>query len=97
MAPQGTALLAGHYSTELAEGAHERLRRSGFAGITSKPSPMGPLDLEDFDALVFRSGESGLLSVAAGGIAVWMSLAAVCGGRHGCLGGCLGVCGCFEL
>ena len=54
MAPQGTALLAGHYSTELAEGAHERLRRSGFAGITSKPSPKGPLDLEDFEALVFR-------------------------------------------
>ena len=52
--PQGTALLSGHYSTKLAEGAHERLRRSGFAGITSQPSPMGPLDLEDFDSLVFR-------------------------------------------
>lgn len=42
------------YSTEVGERAHERLRRSGYAGITSKPSPEGLLDLEDFDALVFR-------------------------------------------
>lgn len=52
--PQGTAVLTGHYSTQIGEGAHARLRRSGFAGISSRPPEEGPLDLEDFDALVFR-------------------------------------------
>jgi hypothetical protein len=52
--PPGTATLTGVFSTEVGEGAHERLRRSGYAGITTKPSQDGPLDLEDFDTLVFR-------------------------------------------
>lgn len=54
---QGTAVLAGEYSSALGEGADARLRRSGFAGITSRPQG-APMDLEDFDALVFRWVES---------------------------------------
>lgn len=34
---QGAAVLAGHFSTAVnEEGAHERLRRSGFCGMSSK-------------------------------------------------------------
>lgn len=50
---QGTAVLAGRYSSALGEGADARLRRSGFAGITSRAQGAA-MDLEDFDALVFR-------------------------------------------
>ncbi len=52
---QGTAVLSGIYSRAVGESAHSRLRRSGFAGMTSKPlEDPSRLDLEDFDALVFR-------------------------------------------
>ncbi len=68
---QGTALFSGVYSTEVGQGAHERLKRSGFAGISSVADPLGPLDLEDFDALVFRYSSStmvhmGVLDVQGG-------------------------------
>lgn len=48
-------MLSGTFSTAVGERAHARLRRSGFAGMTSKPvEDRAMLDLEDFDALVFR-------------------------------------------
>lgn len=48
-------MLSGIYSRAVGESAHSRLRRSGFAGMTSKPlEDPSRLDLEDFDALVFR-------------------------------------------
>ena len=47
-------MFSGRYSTQIGEGAHQRLRRSGFAGISSNPPEEGPMDLEDYDALVFR-------------------------------------------
>ncbi|GAB4817331.1 hypothetical protein N2152v2_004377 [Parachlorella kessleri] len=54
----GSAELCGQFSTQVAdEGAHERLKRSGFCGIHSKARVVeikGYLDLEDFDTLVFR-------------------------------------------
>lgn len=55
---QGTAVFSGRYSTQIGAGAHHRLRRSGFAGITSNPPPEGPMDLEDYDSLVFRCGRA---------------------------------------
>ncbi|KAI3426304.1 hypothetical protein D9Q98_008677 [Chlorella vulgaris] len=63
--PPGTATLTGVFSTEVGEGAHERLRRSGYAGITTKPSQDGPLDLEDFDTLVFRVRGDGRQYIAS--------------------------------
>lgn len=51
---QETAILSGNYSTVIPETAHARLKRSGFAGINSIAEPDTYLDLDDFDALVFR-------------------------------------------
>ncbi|PRW44841.1 putative complex I intermediate-associated 30 [Chlorella sorokiniana] len=63
--PQGTAVFSGRYSTQIGEGAHHRLRRSGFAGISSNPPPEGPMDLEDYDALVFRVRGDGRQYIAS--------------------------------
>ncbi|PSC70312.1 putative complex I intermediate-associated 30 [Micractinium conductrix] len=62
--PKGTALFTGSYSTEVGEGAHARLRRSGYAGISSAPKD-APMDLEDFDALVFRVRGDGRQYIAS--------------------------------
>ncbi|KAL4448351.1 hypothetical protein ABPG75_005570 [Micractinium tetrahymenae] len=64
--PQGTAVLYGTFSTEVGEGAHARLRRSGFAGMTNRPLvDAGRLDLEDFDSLVFRVRGDGRQYIAS--------------------------------
>lgn len=64
--PTGTAVLSGTFSTAVGEGAHARLRRSGFAGMTSKPvADHAMLDLEDFDALVFRVRGDGRQYIAS--------------------------------
>eukprot|EP00887_Chlorella_sp_A99_P007396 scaffold2.g7396.t1 len=47
----GTAEFSGRFSTALGEGVAPRLKRSGFAGFSLRPSG-DAIDIEDFDSLV---------------------------------------------
>jgi len=51
---QEAAELHGMYSREIGEGASLLLKRSGFAGMSSRARPDEYIDLDDFHSLVFR-------------------------------------------
>lgn len=51
---QGTAEFRGEYSRAVRDDASDRLKRSGFAGISTRADDGEYLDLDDYHSLVFR-------------------------------------------